>query len=691
MKKIMVCLFSLVIIVFFFTSYNSFGSFASNDNYLVKVDLKTKDDLIILKNTSFTAFTKTSGFIIGAADEYVLEQLKGKGLDYTILDKDPYLNHYYFGRYRGKESISGVLQLIKEKVRVLYQEGNTFLVSGEPADIKVLAGYQLSLKRIFQRALPLELPEVERELYKAPAYSPVIANMISQVRTEDILDYVKDLSGERSVLIGGVLDSIPTRLTGTSGNAKAVQYLLERFEEVGVEVYPDTFYLPYEGMLSDVKAGRDGQTAWLCSNRGWILRTVNGGTRWNTVAGTETFSLSTIFRLTDDTIWAVGFEGIVVNSIDKGASWTEKTKPYMGALLGVYFESNLSGWVVGESGSIYYTPDEGTSWLAQSSGTTKLLYNITFSEPDKGWIVGPSGTLLHTTDGGSNWNPVSLGITRDLLDIEFVTPEKGWIVGSFGTVFYTTDGGMNWLSKDVGLYSTINSLCFAPDDTLKGWMISFSGKSIVRTEDGGENWSVKSIPAGYFSIDFSNSQVGWATGGVNLGISTNSGSSWTSQFNNIAAGTPHINVVATIPGEVFPTQEYLITAHYDDVSGAVYAPGADDNASGVAAVLKAAAIMKEYEFQKTVKFVCFAAEEDGLIGSEVYAAKAKSQGVNIKGVLNFDMISYDGNKDGHIQIDTDSNSLSLADFFLNILSEYEFGLIPRLVIITGADYSDHAS
>lgn len=690
MKKIFFCLFLYVALGFLFIGLTSVWA---EDYYLVKVELKSKEDIFKIKNTTFTTFTRGAGFVLGQAEQDILDQLRDKGLSYSILDENPKAHHYYFVWYRGKESIAKAIELVKQYGRIVYQESNMFLVEGEPKDIEELPKYQMSLKRIFQ--LPLELPEPapEEALYKAPAYSPVIANMIAQVKTEDVLDFVKDLSGERSVMIGGVPDSISTRYTGTEGNFKAVQYLLEKFTEMGVEAYPDTFYMPYDGMLSDVKAASDGQTAWLCSNRGWILRTTNGGLRWNTVEGTEPFRLSSIFRLTDDTLWAIGFEGMVVNSTDKGASWTEKTQPTTKSLLGVYFENNLSGWVVGDSGIVYHTSNGGSSWVAQTSGTANLLYNITFSEPDKGWIVGTSGTLLQTTDGGLNWNPVSTGTTRELRDIEFVTSQKGWIVGGLGTVLYTTDGGTNWLSKDVGTNSTINALCFAPDDTLKGWMVSFRGKSIIRTEDGGETWNVKSLYVGYSSVDFANSQTGWITGGMSLANTTNGGGNWSSQFENIAVGDPNINVVATIPGGVLPNYQYLITAHFDDISPSpqTYAPGADDNASGTASVLEAASIMKDYQFVYTVKFVCFTAEEQGLIGSHFYAKKAKSRGDNIKGVLNFDMIAYDSNHDGHMQVNTDSNSLSLANLFIGILSDYGFGFTPRMVIRTGYDYSDHAS
>jgi hypothetical protein len=98
------------------------------------------------------------------------------------------------------------------------------------------------------------------------------------------------------------------------------------------------------------------------------------------------------------------------------------------------------------------------------------------------------------------------------------------------------------------------------------------------------------------------------------------------------------NVEATLNGTDESSDEiYIICAHYDTVSAGV---GADDDTSGTAAVLIAAAIMSQYQFNHTIKFVAFSGEEQGLLGSAVYAADAANQGWNIVGVLNCDMISY---------------------------------------------------
>ncbi len=116
------------------------------------------------------------------------------------------------------------------------------------------------------------------------------------------------------------------------------------------------------------------------------------------------------------------------------------------------------------------------------------------------------------------------------------------------------------------------------------------------------------------------------------------------QFN--AHETSQYNVVATLTGTLAPNKIIVIGGHHDSV---VYdgndplftAPGADDNASGTAAVLEIARIMKASNYQPecTIKFVTFAAEEIGLYGGRHFAQEAQSQWQDIKIMINHDMIS----------------------------------------------------
>jgi hypothetical protein len=121
-------------------------------------------------------------------------------------------------------------------------------------------------------------------------------------------------------------------------------------------------------------------------------------------------------------------------------------------------------------------------------------------------------------------------------------------------------------------------------------------------------------------------------------------------------GTWQKNVVATLPGIYEPQVYNILGGHQDSYSSGdpmIFAPGADDNASGIAAVLEIARVVmaNNYQPESTIKFITFAAEEYGLWGSVDYAQKALNAGMNIKIMINHDMISHTYNPVNQSEVD----------------------------------------
>jgi len=104
------------------------------------------------------------------------------------------------------------------------------------------------------------------------------------------------------------------------------------------------------------------------------------------------------------------------------------------------------------------------------------------------------------------------------------------------------------------------------------------------------------------------------------------------------------NVIATIPGRRKPEDIYILIAHFDSISEQpeISAPGADDNASGTAAVLEIARILKDVQLETSIQFGIFSNEEQDRLGSKHFAKKARKQGLRIKGCINLDVIGYNG-------------------------------------------------
>lgn len=159
------------------------------------------------------------------------------------------------------------------------------------------------------------------------------------------------------------------------------------------------------------------------------------------------------------------------------------------------------------------------------------------------------------------------------------------------------------------------------------------------------------------------------------------------------------NLVANLPGTTRSNEWVLITAHLDDMPTGSTAPGADDNASGCAAVLTTAGVLAQYEFERSIRFVLFTGEEQGLLGSVRYAAAVQAAGENVAAVLNLDMIGWDGTPPPRFQLHTRttvsagySNDLAIASTFTNVVAAYGLSsMLTNTVVSDGITASDHAS
>ena len=151
------------------------------------------------------------------------------------------------------------------------------------------------------------------------------------------------------------------------------------------------------------------------------------------------------------------------------------------------------------------------------------------------------------------------------------------------------------------------------------------------------------------------------------------------------------NVYGVQTGTEYPNQKYIICAHYDDMPSGTVAPGADDNASGTAAVIEAARVLSNYSFPFTIIYALWDEEEQGLVGSEYYATQAQNAGDSILGVINLDMIAYDSNSDGNADVHNSSvaNTSDIKDKMLEVNLLYGINL--DLDVVPAQPYSDHQS
>lgn len=122
------------------------------------------------------------------------------------------------------------------------------------------------------------------------------------------------------------------------------------------------------------------------------------------------------------------------------------------------------------------------------------------------------------------------------------------------------------------------------------------------------------------------------------------------------------NIYVDIRGSAQPQQCVLITGHYDN-----WHVGADDNASSVAVLLQAAQVLSSRRPARTVRIVAFDREEEGLTGSERFAALHESEA--IRAVLNMDCVAFLSHAEGSQSAPPGLGLRSIGDFLAVLSSE----------------------
>src|SRR5687768_7066986 len=113
--------------------------------------------------------------------------------------------------------------------------------------------------------------------------------------------------------------------------------------------------------------------------------------------------------------------------------------------------------------------------------------------------------------------------------------------------------------------------------------------------------------------------------------------------NRIPEPTTLTNVIATLKGATNPERVYVVSGHYDSmctspIDAKCDAPGANDDASGTAAVIELARVMSKRKFDATIVFMTVPGEEQGLLGAAYYAQQAVEKKIDIEAMFTNDIV-----------------------------------------------------
>ncbi len=161
------------------------------------------------------------------------------------------------------------------------------------------------------------------------------------------------------------------------------------------------------------------------------------------------------------------------------------------------------------------------------------------------------------------------------------------------------------------------------------------------------------------------------------------------EFQNWSrSGRSDRNVIARKMGAYAPTEEIYFVAHVDGVksgAGEQY-PAADDDASGVVDNLELARILGSHTFSRTVVLLFTTGEEQDRLGARSYLDQLSPPELgSIKYAVDVDMVGYDGNRDGVMELwhGGDVPSMAVTQMMSETIRAYQLDLAPRFVVGCG--------
>jgi len=178
---------------------------------------------------------------------------------------------------------------------------------------------------------------------------------------------------------------------------------------------------------------------------------------------------------------------------------------------------------VGEGSTVMISEDAGQNWqlILNPAGRDNyyICKGVCFIDDTTGFINGGKESILKTIDGGLSWDLKYIGNTiyegKYFYEIEFTNRLNGFAVGDDGQLFKTTDTGESWHTIPSGVSFGLGLIEFA--DTITGFIAGACDSILLKTSDGGNNWSLIDFPSGLpkleiTSIHFISDSVGFISG-----------------------------------------------------------------------------------------------------------------------------------------------------------------------------------
>jgi serine/threonine-protein kinase len=241
----------------------------------------------------------------------------------------------------------------------------------------------------------------------------------------------------------------------------------------------------------------DDSLGYACGDTGTVIKTTNGGALWSPVqVPAYKRNIKDIIFTRDGRGFMIGTGGLFLTCDYNGAPWTPKDSAkifYNPANMPRFFKFivvNNSIFLLAYNGCIFRSKNNGYTW--ENIQTTEYQFlNMTFTDENNGYVIGRGGLILNTSDAGDSWKMLDQFSDAHFKDIDFAGSEFGFVIGG-DKIFATVNAGQSWIQKTNNKSNALSKIKHLGNTI---WLIACEDGKILLSNDNGENWESKNLPA----------------------------------------------------------------------------------------------------------------------------------------------------------------------------------------------------
>lgn len=282
---------------------------------------------------------------------------------------------------------------------------------------------------------------------------------------------------------------------------------------------------------------------------GTIVKTTDGGLTWTSIYTTTTSAVQAVGGTSAQTVHAVLANGGVMKSTDGGTTWSTPVAGTVSSFMyAISFIDSDTGFIAGSQGAISKTTNAGATWTALTPLQTDWAYfQVKVVSPTEIYLVGDPTFLHKSTNFGATWSslPITPVSGPASTFIWYSLDKQGSVMtlaGDYGIIAKSTNGGTSWTSDNFLLTTQIMFDIQAVPGTntvlAVGRQYTSMARQVLRSTNRGDSWIAIDVPVvtDLQAISMVNSTVGYACGTNSQVVkTTNAGLTWT------PVTRPHVN------------------------------------------------------------------------------------------------------------------------------------------------------